>query len=897
MISNVVIRGFTQKGISLDVNHETTVVRDSLITNTSGSCISVSGETSAVKLINNIFQYNNGRSYGTSVLTSSVNGHTLLYVKGNIFHNNDLEKILKCSSHNSKSRSVIEIANNDILNNTCDNLVDVEYVGCDSSYYGNHALVLTGNYWRNNQVRSTSVIAKQTQYCYRYEQKTEIWLTENFFLNNTGKAMVDMLFRWKTSVTFNSNIFKANVLDKSAITFNCYYGASSISLSLNEFFNNIAEKLVDVTGNVPLVGVIYKNTVEGNEIDNSLFDLFTENTNNQNSLNFTGNSLINNAVSQRRPLPFNIIGKVAAVICPSGLRISVNENLFENPLLSFEFMLTPFLWTINEIDAKYNWWGSKDTNEIILRIFDFRWRNYLGVLDISPFLASGNLSDVRVGETRFNFRNDSVLGGGVTDYTILKRENSPYTVIRDVIIYPSGTLTIEKGTQINVLPNIGFHVYGKLELLGERGNPIEFNIAPNLQGSTNFGTYPLRLVNGSRPWEGIVEIFYNNTWGTICDDYYYSSSNGMVLCKQLGYLGYYGSYSYASSSSSTKPVWLRYLRCDSNIHHDISTCSFTGWGVSCPYYRQQWSVRCNPGFWRGIRFRETAKTSNLSHVKFERGGGYIRNDINSYVLHFDVLRQALSDIEIRDSFRGGIKIGFQEPGVANFSNFLIHNSYKYTSSYGIETSSSLTCYNCSVFGKNRGLSIPEFNINSFLSDAEIKNIDALSVPELMLRKEIRMCEENRSVVVGEEDMKIVQMSTTSYSYEVIECLLTLTLVSKTTLVVGELSLYSYETFTISAPDGNLSSTTEFTMSQHDVYNFGPGNLTVLYRRNAYSSGTRKTLVLISSRGNVSFELIAFHGEVFCAIYNKQESFVLYQHIKHQKLTVESKSMAQGKEKG
>ena len=861
MISNVVIRGFTHTGISLDVNHETTVVRDSLITNNSASCISVSGETSAVKLINNTFQYNNGRSYGTSVLTSSVNGRTFLYVKGNIFHNNDLEKILKYPfSHNSKSRSVIEIANNDILNNTCDNLVDVEYVGCDSSYYGNHALVLTGNYWRNNQVRSTSVIAKQTQYCYPYEQKTEIWLTENFFLNNTGKAMVDMLFRWKISVTFNSNIFKANVLDKSAITFKCYYGAGSISLSHNEFFNNIAEKLVDVTGNVHLVGVIYKNTVEGNEIDNNLFDLFTENTNNQNSLNFTGNSLINNAVGQRRPLPFNIIGKVAAVICPSGIRISVNENLFENPLLSFEFMLTPFFWTTNEIDAKYNWWGSKDTSEIILRIFDFRWRNYLAALNIAPFLASGNLSDVHVGETRFNFRNGSVLGGRVTDYTILKRENSPYTVMRDVIIYPSATLTIEKGTQINVLPNIGFHVYGKLELLGERGSPIEFNVAPNLQGSTNFGTYPVRLVNGSRPWEGFVEIFYNNTWGTICDDGD-SYSNGMVLCKQLGYQGYHDIYRYASSSSSTKPVWLRYLRCDSNTHHDISTCSFTGWGVSCPYYISQWSVRCNPGFWRGMRFRETANASNLSHVKFERGGGYIRHDTDSYVLHFDVLRQALSDIEIHDSFRGGIKIGFQEPGVANFSNVLIHGiSYRHTyNSYGIETSSSLTCYNCSVFGKNRGLNILGFNIDSFLSDVEIKHIDALAVPELMLRKEIRMCEENRSVVVGEEDMKIVRMSTTSYSHEVIECLLTFTLVSKTTLVAAEMSLSSNETFTIIAPNGNLSSTTEFTMSQHEVYNFGPGNLTVRYRRNAYSSGTRKTLVLFSSKGNGSLKTVAFQA--------------------------------------
>ncbi|KAJ8035487.1 Neurotrypsin [Holothuria leucospilota] len=75
-----------------------------------------------------------------------------------------------------------------------------------------------------------------------------------------------------------------------------------------------------------------------------------------------------------------------------------------------------------------------------------------------------------------------------------------------------------------------------------------------------FQTGVVRLVGGSGPFEGRVEIFINGEWGTVDEDPW-DDNDADVVCRQLGYM--FGGVAYRSAyfGEGSGPIWLDSIQC------------------------------------------------------------------------------------------------------------------------------------------------------------------------------------------------------------------------------------------------------------------------------------------------------------------------------------------------
>ncbi|XDV24641.1 hypothetical protein PO909_028759, partial [Leuciscus waleckii] len=72
-------------------------------------------------------------------------------------------------------------------------------------------------------------------------------------------------------------------------------------------------------------------------------------------------------------------------------------------------------------------------------------------------------------------------------------------------------------------------------------------------------TVSVRLVNGDNSCSGRVEVLYNGTWGTVCDDYW-DASDAAVVCREMG-CGSVVDASHAYFGQGSGPMWLNNVQC------------------------------------------------------------------------------------------------------------------------------------------------------------------------------------------------------------------------------------------------------------------------------------------------------------------------------------------------
>ncbi|XP_043368876.1 lysyl oxidase homolog 3 isoform X1 [Dermochelys coriacea] len=90
--------------------------------------------------------------------------------------------------------------------------------------------------------------------------------------------------------------------------------------------------------------------------------------------------------------------------------------------------------------------------------------------------------------------------------------------------------------------------------------------------------------------EGRIEVFYNEEWGTICDDDF-TLANAHVLCRHLGFVAATGWAHSAKYGKGIGRVWLDNVNCGGS-EKSIADCRSRGWGNSDCSHEEDAGVIC-----------------------------------------------------------------------------------------------------------------------------------------------------------------------------------------------------------------------------------------------------------------------------------------------------------------
>ncbi|XP_067284193.1 deleted in malignant brain tumors 1 protein isoform X2 [Pseudorasbora parva] len=100
-----------------------------------------------------------------------------------------------------------------------------------------------------------------------------------------------------------------------------------------------------------------------------------------------------------------------------------------------------------------------------------------------------------------------------------------------------------------------------------------------------------RLVNGTDPCSGRVEVFFDGRWGTVCDDGW-DWSEAAIVCKELGCGNVMDPKTAAYFGQGSGPVWLSDLQCGAGS--TLRICNSQGWGKNTCGHEKDAGVSCQP---------------------------------------------------------------------------------------------------------------------------------------------------------------------------------------------------------------------------------------------------------------------------------------------------------------
>jgi len=406
----------------------------------------------------------------------------------------------------------------------------------------------------------------------------------------------------------------------------CYdYRSSPVHVRVlsSTFINNIGE---------------YTVLVDYNALPTQRYMVFNNNT-------FIGNRAIQSFSSSYERT------KTQAVLAVKEGTVTVEHNSFVNPLFPHE-MATLLKDHERVIEARENWWNSRDECKLEERIFHFGDRIELAQIQYYPFLDSAPSNTVQVhnGTRRLCFLKGNKLGGALNQTVTLPKDSDTYQVVGDVIVLPNGVLAIEENVTLEFPLQAVFIVFGQVVIKGTESKRVKLIPKKPTQKE-------IRLVGSPDPWNGILQIWFNNRWLPVClTRYRYEPT---IVCRQLGY----EALSYSVRYSNGNETFLHNFRCDTGESDSIIHCNRNNWiaSSSCSSYVAY--IRCKTPHWSGVHLTITPKKSDIRNVDIDYAGFAYRHDLGipGIALKVDVNQHNINGVLVNNSVDRGVHLMYPDP--------------------------------------------------------------------------------------------------------------------------------------------------------------------------------------------------------------------------------------------
>ena len=101
----------------------------------------------------------------------------------------------------------------------------------------------------------------------------------------------------------------------------------------------------------------------------------------------------------------------------------------------------------------------------------------------------------------------------------------------------------------------------------------------------------VRLVGGASNSEGRVEVYYNGSWGTVCDDSW-DINDANVVCQQLNYSRAVSALGEAYFGEGSGPILYDEVTCN-GTETSLTDCAHNGVGIHDCYHGEDVGVQCD----------------------------------------------------------------------------------------------------------------------------------------------------------------------------------------------------------------------------------------------------------------------------------------------------------------